>query len=33
MQEVNQILNKTIKAKQLKTLYFYLATNLNNKYN
>ncbi len=29
-QEVNQILNKTIK---LRTLYFYLATNLDNKYN
>ena len=32
-QEVNQILNKTIRTKRLKTLYFYLVTNLNDKYN
>jgi len=33
MQKINQILNKTIKTKQLKMLYFYPATNLDNKYN
>ncbi len=32
MQKINQILNKIIKAKQLKILYFYSATNLDNKY-
>ncbi len=33
MQKVNQILNKTIKVQQSRTLYLYLATNLDNKYN
>ncbi len=32
-QEINQILNETIRAKQLRTLYFYLAINLDDKYN
>ncbi len=32
-QKVNQTLNETIRAKRLKTSYFYLATNLDNKYN
>ena len=31
-QEINQILNETIRAKRLRTLYFYLATNLDDKY-
>ncbi len=33
MQEINYILNKIIRAKQSKTLYSYLVTNLDNKYN
>ncbi len=33
MQKINQIFNKTIKVKQLKILYFYLAIDLDNKYN
>ncbi len=33
MQKINQILNKTIKVEQSRTLYFYLAINLDNKYN
>jgi len=33
MQKINQILNKTIKVEQSRTLYFYLAIDLDNKYN
>ncbi len=32
IQKINQIFNKTIKAKQLKILYFYSATDSDNKY-
>ena len=32
-QEINQIFNETIRTKRSKTLYFYLAINLDNKYN
>ncbi len=32
-QEINQILHETMRAKRLKTLYFYLATNLDDEYN
>ena len=32
-QEVNKTLNKTRRAKRSRTLYSYLVTNLNNKYN
>ncbi len=33
IQKINQIFNKTIRVQQLETLYFYLVTNSNNKYN
>ncbi len=33
MQKINQILNKTIKTKQLRILYSYPATDSDNKYN
>ena len=32
IQKINQIFNKTIKAEQLRILYFYLATDSDNKY-
>ncbi len=32
-QKVNQILNEIIRAKRLRTLYSYLATNLDDEYN
>jgi len=33
MQKINQILNKTIEVQQSKTLYLYLVTDSDNKYN
>jgi len=32
IQKISQIFNKTIEAQQLETLYFYSATDLDNKY-